>query len=116
MTSEKFEPTRRELLWVRTQLIERLRRIREDAVHGRQPLDADSADRAQQRENDEVLDRLDESTTALRAQYERALRRLDAGQYGICEGCGFVVEAERLHAMPQATTCTFCAAHELRAA
>ena len=93
----------------RDELARKLQRIRRDAVHGAQPLAADSADRAQERENDEVLSGLQAPVEALLAQYERALGKLAAGQYGTCETCGEPIEPRRLQALPQATRCAACA-------
>jgi DnaK suppressor protein len=39
---------------------------------------------------------------------DRALERLDAGTYGICEGCGQPIVPERLEARPFATFCVQC--------
>jgi DnaK suppressor protein len=41
-------------------------------------------------------------------QVEAALRRLDAGTYGLCERCGQAIRPERLSALPYATTCLPC--------
>jgi RNA polymerase-binding protein DksA len=38
-----------------------------------------------------------------------ALRRLDEGTYGVCEGCGQPIGADRLAARPVATRCIACA-------
>ncbi|HEX6968110.1 MAG TPA: TraR/DksA C4-type zinc finger protein [Micromonosporaceae bacterium] len=43
-----------------------------------------------------------------RAQFERALARLDEGEYGICEGCGTQIPMERLEIFPSATSCVRC--------
>lgn len=43
-----------------------------------------------------------------RAQVERAIERLDAGAYGICESCGGTIPTERLELFPAATTCVAC--------
>ena len=37
-----------------------------------------------------------------------ALRRIDAGTYGICEVCGVKIAGERLDALPDARTCVKC--------
>jgi len=100
---------RRDLVWTREQLASRLRRIHDDAAHRHQPLSPDAADRAQETENDEVLERLGQSTTALIGQYQHAIERIDAGHYGTCEVCELPIEAERLEAVPQATDCVSCA-------
>lgn len=41
-------------------------------------------------------------------QVERALERLDEGDYGICERCGTAIPAARLAAFPSATLCVNC--------
>lgn len=43
-----------------------------------------------------------------RAQFERAMARLDDGTYGLCEGCGRPIPAERLEIFPSATSCVSC--------
>lgn len=40
---------------------------------------------------------------------EEALERSASGGYGVCEGCGQPIPAERLAARPFATTCVSCA-------
>lgn len=100
---------RRQLVWMRNDLAERLARIRRDAAHRAAPLPADAPDRIQQEQNDEVLARLEASTAALLAQYERALARMDEGFYGVCEVCSYPIERERLRVVPQATRCVSCA-------
>jgi DnaK suppressor protein len=47
-----------------------------------------------------ILDRI--------SQVERALERLDAGNYGWCERCGNPIPVERLAAFPSATLCVTC--------
>ena len=37
-----------------------------------------------------------------------ALRRLDAGTYGVCTSCGAPVAAERLSVFPESGTCAPC--------
>jgi len=41
-------------------------------------------------------------------QVERALERLDEGNYGWCERCGTAIPVERLAAFPSATLCVAC--------
>lgn len=41
-------------------------------------------------------------------QVERALERLEEGNYGWCERCGNVIPVERLAAFPSATLCVSC--------
>ncbi|WTD74496.1 TraR/DksA family transcriptional regulator [Streptomyces sp. NBC_01635] len=41
-------------------------------------------------------------------QYERALQRLEAGTYGLCESCGNPIGKARMQAFPRATLCVEC--------
>ncbi|MDN3269326.1 TraR/DksA C4-type zinc finger protein [Streptomyces sp. MA15] len=41
-------------------------------------------------------------------QFERALQRLDAGTYGLCENCGEPIGKARMQAFPRATLCVGC--------
>jgi RNA polymerase-binding transcription factor len=43
------------------------------------------------------------------AEVEAAVRRLEAGTYGVCETCGAPVGDERLEARPTARLCIRCA-------
>ncbi|RBY90557.1 TraR/DksA C4-type zinc finger protein [Blastococcus sp. TF02A-26] len=40
---------------------------------------------------------------------EAAIARRDDGSYGVCEGCGHAIGAERLAVRPAARTCISCA-------
>lgn len=70
---------------------------------------ADSKEQAIERENDEVLLKIEESVADELVQVRNALKRLDAGEYGICEACGEDISIGRLKAMPFATLCVVCA-------
>jgi DnaK suppressor protein len=48
------------------------------------------------------------------ARTERALAKLDAGTYGICDVCGEPINPARLEAMPDSVLCVACAALEPR--
>lgn len=47
-------------------------------------------------------------------QVERALERLEDGDYGVCEKCGTNIPAARLAAFPSATLCVNCKSVEER--
>ncbi|MFF1560898.1 TraR/DksA family transcriptional regulator [Streptomyces sp. NPDC058279] len=47
-------------------------------------------------------------------ELDRALERLEQGQYGRCEGCGGTIPPERLEVRPAATTCVRCASDPRR--
>ncbi len=48
------------------------------------------------------------------AMLEDAIRRLEEGQYGICEVCGKPIEPERLELFPETTLCATCARERSR--
>lgn len=50
----------------------------------------------------------DEDAVRLLRIFE-ALRRIDLGTYGLCAGCGGVIEMDRLQAEPEAHQCEVCA-------
>ena len=93
----------------RMELMTRLERIRRDRNHVDAPLVADFPDQAVQRQNDEVLDRLEDSSLRELGQVEHALAHLRRGGANRCESCGRVISSKRLAALPQATTCAGCA-------
>lgn len=43
---------------------------------------------------------------------DEALRRIEAGDFGICESCGGDIEVKRLEARPTATLCISCKEEE----
>lgn len=69
----------------------------------------DSAEQAQERENDEVIDGIGAETRLAIVQLRHALERLENGEYGICQACGEEISAGRLEAVPEATHCVKCA-------
>ena len=67
--------------------------------------DADTGSKAFEREHELALT---QNARALLDQGERALSRIDAGTYGVCESCGQPIGKARLQAFPQATLCVTC--------
>lgn len=92
----------------RTELAQRLARINQDVRHARKPLEADFAEQAVERENDEVLDALGESLRGELALIETALSRIERDEYGVCERCGQAIPVSRLEALPYASRCVTC--------
>ena len=69
----------------------------------------DSAEQAQERENDEVVDAIGNETAQSIRDIQAALLRIEDGTYGICGQCGEEISAGRLQAVPEATRCVNCA-------
>jgi RNA polymerase-binding transcription factor DksA len=84
----------------------RASRIEQDL---RKPGDRDWVERANEIENDEVLEGLDVMTLAEVNQLRRAIERIDNSTYGRCILCGTEISATRLAALPAASTCVGCA-------
>lgn len=70
----------------------------------------DSADRAIERENDEVLEEFGSTGLKELKAIEAALDRIAAGTFGICAKCGNPVAPARLAAVPHAALCEECIA------
>lgn len=104
----KSQSVPHKLSLLQAELSDRLERIERDRAHRDQALTADFAEQAVERANDEVLDRLAESTRTELAKVRHALERLAQGEYGVCERCGGDIESERLRVLPYATTCRHC--------
>jgi len=57
---------------------------------------------------------LSASATQAVEEIDRALRRMDTGNYGICERCGKKIAVARLEALPFAALCIDCKSREER--
>ena len=89
-------------------LSQRLTSIEYSRRRGHSPLSVDSEERAAERQNDEVLDRLASTTQLELAQVRHAIERINQGQYGSCEQCHERIHPQRLRAIPEATRCSPC--------
>jgi len=84
----------------------RVQKVEKNLQSGHSP---DWQERATETENDEVLQRLDESGLQEITQIRAALGRIDAGRYGVCGVCGEEIAAKRLAALPYTGVCIDCA-------
>ena len=84
----------------------RLASIKRDVT---QSHSGDSAEQAQERENDEVVDAIGNETAQSIRDIQAALTRIEDGSYGLCEACGEDIGQGRLEAIPEATRCVNCA-------
>jgi DnaK suppressor protein len=69
----------------------------------------DSAEQAQERENDEVLDVIGNETSLSIERVRAALQRMEHGVFGVCDRCGGPIADARLQVMPEAIRCLDCA-------
>jgi RNA polymerase-binding transcription factor len=84
----------------------RLARIKKDVTRSHS---GDSAEQAQEREEDEVMDAVGNETAQSIRVIQAALGRIDDGSYGVCVSCGGDIGEARLAAIPEATRCVNCA-------
>lgn len=82
-----------------------------DSVNDAGDDSADAGAKTFQREHDLALTH---NARALLAQNERAVARIAAGTYGVCESCGEPIGKARLQAFPRATLCVQCKQREER--
>lgn len=87
-------------------MLARLSSIKKDVT---QSHSGDSAEQAQERENDEVVDAIGNETALSIREIQAALDRIADGSYGECERCGEEISEGRLQAIPEATRCVNCA-------
>ena len=98
----------------KTELLERHGRIARHTRHREEPLPQDFAEQAVELENQEVLEALDVEVADELRQIDRALDRLDAGEYQQCKNCGEDIPGARLEALPTTSLCVDCAAEAER--
>ncbi|MEP5569477.1 MAG: TraR/DksA family transcriptional regulator [Halioglobus sp.] len=84
----------------------RLSSIKKDVT---QEHSGDSAEQAQERENDEVVDAIGNETRQSLHAIQVALDKIADGTYGECEKCGEGIGEARLEAIPESTCCVNCA-------
>ncbi len=108
------EGLRERLEQKRSELNARLEKI---TANLRRRLETDSKERAQQLEDSEVVDALGNEAREELKKISLALRRMDAGEFGLCSSCGLAIDTRRIEVYPYASECIDCATieEELRA-
>jgi DnaK suppressor protein len=112
MTEKEIVDLRARLLEEETELRTQLSTIEEESFASTQSdmagdvgLDDESADAGTatfEREKDLSIE---QNVRDLLDKIERALKRIDAGTYGICERCGKPIEKARIKALPYVGLC-----------
>lgn len=99
----------RQLIERRALLIKRADKVERDASHRDDPLSADFAEQATERENDDVLTAIGAESRHEIDMIDLALKRIEQGEYGECHECGEHIDELRLAAVPYAELCIQCA-------
>ena len=76
----------------------------------------DEADVASQTFERELLFEMEDSERVILDDIEAALRKLEKGNFGVCESCRKAISAPRLKAMPWARYCISCQSRSERSA
>jgi DnaK suppressor protein len=111
LTKSKLDAIRDELEQERKQLLEQVADLdaEADVNNWREGgFDDDPADAGSASFERETAQSLSNHARGLLTQIDDALRRMDAGTYGVCERCGERIEPDRLDALPYATLCMDC--------
>ena len=102
----KLGPIRKQLVEMRDDLMRTVRKqqLSEAAL----PDTGDSVDQASQSIEKELLFELSDNERVTLDQIEAALRKMDKGNYGLCESCRKPIGKARLEALPFARYCISC--------
>jgi DnaK suppressor protein len=100
---------KQKLLDLRDEYNRKIGAIDADVHHKNEPVEKDFAEQATQRENDDVLNALNEDAKHVVSQINSALHRIESGDYGICTECGAEISEGRLDIVPYAALCIKCA-------
>ncbi len=108
MEQEKLQYYKNKLISLKQELLEKLKKRYDDAINLGLDTGKDSADEAYKiYSRSLLLGRVE--VDALKLQLiEQALRRIEAGTYGICLECEEEIEEKRLEYVPFARYCTEC--------
>ncbi len=111
MEKELLQECKEKLLTEKKKILERYlekeetqQRIEEESKEPR-----DWEDIGQLTYTEELLDNLSHMEVNLLKEIDLALKKIDAGTYGICENCGTEIPMARLKAIPWTRYCARCA-------
>ena len=99
------------LLKLEEELLTRLEKLKSDLSKSHS---SDSTEQAVERENDEVINSLENETLEELQQVKNAILRIEKGRYHDCANCGDDIPADRLSAILYTDLCLKCAASQGR--
>ncbi len=104
-----IEGLRSQLLTRRRELFHDVAKTEDDLLWLELDPQAEGAEKGQEENMIRLLDRMDGRMKAEIEAIDRALVRIETGEYGRCEGCGKEIDQARLEALPTAVVCLDCA-------
>jgi DnaK suppressor protein len=102
------EDIRKKLLAQRRDLFRQVAQTEEELLWLETDVEREIEERGQEEKMVQLLDRLDGRMKVEIEAIDRALVKLEAGQYGRCEVCGKDIPQSRLEALPTAAVCLTC--------
>lgn len=104
MDTDEFKKV---LLEMKQDMTNRINSIDQDIRH--EGMTADWSEQASERENDEVLESLGNSSEQELLMINYALKRIESGNYYQCDECGEDIPSARLKLLPFTAHCVNCA-------
>jgi DnaK suppressor protein len=104
-----LEQTRQALLAKQQELLSRVERTHKHIYHKDEPVSAKFSEQVTEMENNELVHALEEEGKMELGQIQRALTRIESGDYYDCASCGKPIGEKRLEAIPFADKCIDCA-------
>ena len=102
-----LEHFKQQLLTLKTELTQRVNAIDKDMKH--EDMSSNWTEQATERENDEVLESLGNSSEHELEMIDAALKRIESGDYFNCSLCGEEIPLSRLELLPSSSRCVDCA-------
>jgi RNA polymerase-binding transcription factor DksA len=109
MRREQLEAARKRLERRRQELVALIQGGNAGIAEIRAEREIEFGDEAQSEEQQERIALVGAVESAELARVDAALARIDAGTYGVCAGCGDLIDPRRLEASPYAVQCADCA-------
>lgn len=108
----QVDDIRRKLFTQRRELFRQVAQTEDELLWLETDVESEVGERGQEENMVRLLDRLDGRAKAEIEAIDRALVKLEAGQYGRCEQCGKDIPQARLEALLEAAKCIGCAQAE----
>lgn len=107
--TQRLEEFRSALLAQRRRLFAQVVQLEDDLRWLDEDVEPEVVEEGQEQTIARLLERLDERGRAEIAAIDRALTRIERGEYGVCRACGEPIPLARQRAVPTADTCLPCA-------
>jgi DnaK suppressor protein len=104
-----LELAKKNLLDKQAEITSRVDRTHNHIHHREEPVSADFSEQVTEMENEEIIHALDEEGRVELKQIQRALQRIEKGEYEPCSSCGNDIGEQRLEAIPETELCISCA-------